>query len=414
MFDGLGEHILIELGSYMTKVNEDFMTEEDVEALKSIIKQIVFAVTKTTNFTPDENGNLTLKYMLSKFTGGTDKMKRLPQPPTDRMSIKALRLLDRRSSIMKAQHRINGLNSGTDNNERSDEANPILNYDSIDPLTKNDYSLIVNCCWDLCRLMKNRSSDSHLHDIIGYKILASRTVSAKPFGDIMRLEVPSSVTRKIMLLINSANGDTNNRKRPPATQTIETLPPITETTTTSNDNDNGVNNNDSITPNILSPLRTTLFNTEANEQLTDNPRIDEDKDDATESVSSTISQIDDNTTIKEDTTTISNEVLQANVIPSKRMFCCSCMATNRMDPSLPFLKIPRTTIKITDKTTDYRRLCYYTEQMRRKLYCQRLGVPITNRDRQYLTFCSLHQLQSECIDIAYRKQDGTREIKTMR
>jgi hypothetical protein len=114
----------------------------------------------------------------------------------------------------------------------------------------------------------------------------------------------------------------------------------------------------------------------------------------------------------ERTSTAVNTIVQQvppNINPVKRMFCCSCHATNRMDPTLTFLKIPKTTIKLTSKTNDFRRLQYYMEHLRRKLYCQRLGVLIVNRDRQYLTFCSLHKLQSECIDVTYKKKDGTRE-----
>jgi hypothetical protein len=151
-------------------------------------------------------------------------------------------------------------------------------------------------------------------------------------------------------------------------------PDVAVPTTTTNTNTN-----------VYSPLRTNLFMTpQPNNQSNNNNENNNDN------------------------------ILVVNPVPPKRMYCCSCHVTNRIDPSLTFLKIPKTTINILPKTTDDKRLKYYTEHLRRKLYCQRLAVPITKRDRQYLTFCSLHQLQSECVDVNYKKQDGTRETVSVK
>jgi hypothetical protein len=92
----------------------------------------------------------------------------------------------------------------------------------------------------------------------------------------------------------------------------------------------------------------------------------------------------------------------------KHMNCCACGSTNTNNKSLTFCKIPVTTIQVTDFAKNHKRLKYAKQQLRRKIYLQRFGLPLTNTNQKYLTFCSKHKLQLESFEASYKSTEGFR------
>jgi hypothetical protein len=232
IFEGLGEHLLIELAAYVGRLNESDVTADTNLALQRIVTSLLFAVTRSIPVvTTEETGFVPLKIMLNNFSVGTDKRKTMPAPPTDRKMLQPLRLLDRRSAIAKAAVIVNAkknndvvvdvvvgdqaIDDGTVVGDDEVVNVPLDTEEDANSLTKEVYSTIVNSCWDFCRLYKQKSSDTFLTDVVGYRVLAKRSTSGKSFADITRNDIPTMTTRKLLDLINHANGNVNAKKRAP-------------------------------------------------------------------------------------------------------------------------------------------------------------------------------------------------------
>jgi hypothetical protein len=105
IFYGLGEHVLVELATYISSLNGNDLSEENIDDLQLLIPQLVFASSKVsvTNY-GDDFGYTLIRSMLNNFAVGTDKRRTfLPNPPSDRHQLRALRTLDRQSSVRKAK-----------------------------------------------------------------------------------------------------------------------------------------------------------------------------------------------------------------------------------------------------------------------------------------------------------------------
>jgi hypothetical protein len=97
--------------------------------------------------------------------------------------LKPLRNLDRRSSIKNAQDRLNGISD----QETQVEETQVEETGAF--LTPVDYTNIMHCCWEMCRLMKNRSNNSFFNDTVGFKLLAYRTISGTNFMLINKKDI---------------------------------------------------------------------------------------------------------------------------------------------------------------------------------------------------------------------------------
>jgi hypothetical protein len=91
---------MVELASFIAAKNKGDFTNDNLQDLQDIVCQLIFATTKTTfNSYGDETGYGLVPSMLINFAVGTDRRKKLPNLPSDRGQLKALRILDRRSSV---------------------------------------------------------------------------------------------------------------------------------------------------------------------------------------------------------------------------------------------------------------------------------------------------------------------------
>jgi hypothetical protein len=94
----------------------------------------------------------------------------------------------------------------------------------------------------------------------------------------------------------------------------------------------------------------------------------------------------------------------------KRMTCCACAVTNRSDVFATFTKVPKTTIVINEKSSYNKRFQFHRETFRRKVYLNRFGLTLTNKNETNLTFCSHHQLQSEMFEFPWKNSNGKRMV----
>jgi hypothetical protein len=60
---------------------------------------------------------------------------------------------------------------------------------SSNEITKEQYTLMTNLCWEVCRVLKNRSDVSFIKDVVGYRIIALRSELGLEFADISRKDV---------------------------------------------------------------------------------------------------------------------------------------------------------------------------------------------------------------------------------
>jgi hypothetical protein len=355
VFEGLAEHILVELAAFTSKKNESSITEEYVFDLLNLSSSFILCSTKTQPFIPERSGVAALKQLLHIYSVGTSKSKKQPGEPTDREQLKSLRELDRRSSITKAFHRLSNNvtlaitnpnpNTGTDTVEIPETIDfeqdvvevevPVDNDNVVQNdvvefgcLTAEQYTLIAHCCWDVCRQLKHKSCDKFLSNLLGFRLIALRSLTGKPFSTITRNQVSSSITRNLMELFNAANGELGCKKK----QIIRC------NSDTQSDTEN------------IPPVEVGVNTTE-------------------------------------------------NVKVKKRKTCCCCHVTNRLDKNLNFYKLPMTTIVIDEKSSDDKRLKFYEETYRRKVYLQRFGLSLLTKNNKYLLHCSNHQMQAETFDI---------------
>jgi hypothetical protein len=105
----------------------------------------------------------------------------MPPPPITRSDLRPLRELDRRSAIQRAKYVIRGINNTSNilvediNNDEineSNEENSNSNFDNHLPaIYPSVYTNIAHSCWEVCRILKGKSKDYHLNDIIGYRMV---------------------------------------------------------------------------------------------------------------------------------------------------------------------------------------------------------------------------------------------------
>jgi hypothetical protein len=397
LFEGLGEHLLIELAAYVGRLNETDVTQEHNDALQKITTSLLFAVTQTVpNIHTEESGLVPLKIMLNQFSVGTEISKTIPPPPVDRLLLKSLRNLDRRSALTKAALIINkpGVNVAVspilhlDNNSSNsssvrdstaediiieevdsivdtshiveDVVVPaddivIIGVDSIvdmPMLSTDNYRSIMHSCWDFCRLNKQKSNDNFLLELVGFRVLSHRASDGKSFADIKRNDVSSLTTRNIMSLINHANGDIGEKRK------------------------------------------TVLVSSRQDD-------VDYDKGNVESNVVITIAD-----------EFLTQETTADRCCSTKRMTCCACHRSNRNNPTLTFSKVPNTLINITGSSSDDKRFQYQRESMRRKIFLQRLRIHCKNNNSTYLTYCSTHTLQTETFIVEYKNRRGNKVSQT--
>jgi hypothetical protein len=263
VFEGLAENILVELAAYVSKKNESTFTESNVFDLLNITSSFIFCATKTQPYIPECSGLSALKQVLHVYSVGTNKQRKPPQEPTDRNQLKSLRELDRRSCITKAAQRVSALNTdanigvcdllGMNNDTAFDDIslddnllddvnsnvltgndvqadtiddngsmNHVLNEGAeevgevqvIDEtLSPEEYSNIANACWDVCRLLKHKSCDKFM--------VALRSVTGTQYGSITRNMIPASLTKHLLELFSSANGELHRVKKHYVSETSE-------------------------------------------------------------------------------------------------------------------------------------------------------------------------------------------------
>jgi hypothetical protein len=203
--------------------------------------------------------------------------------------------------------------------------------------------------------MKTKSNDSHLTEVVGYKVLANRSITGQSFSDIRRNDVSSFTTWNVMSLINVANGESGVDDR------RKTAPILLQ-----HDNENN-----------------------------------SDKENASETNTIVLTNDDE---YQVDRLPMEVE-LDPIINNSKRMTCCSCHITNRVNNELTFSKVPNTKIILQHTSSDDKRFQYCKETFRRKIFLQRLKVA-TNTQISYLTYCSGHKMQTEVFDVEYKTKDG--------
>jgi hypothetical protein len=202
VFDGLGEHILIELASYVSSMSSSDMTDDNAARLQNVIKDLILAVKKSLPVLAENQSCwYTIKGLLSCYNVGTNQMKQAPKSPNDRSLLKPLRQLDRRSSLQSAKQHILMIHVQND-----DEPIPFTQPDLLPRMSLTDYTNITLVCWEVCRQLRNKSDHRFLNNLVGFQVVALRSIQGKPFNKIVRSDVPSSTTRKVMELLNLANG----------------------------------------------------------------------------------------------------------------------------------------------------------------------------------------------------------------
>jgi hypothetical protein len=210
MFEGLAEHILVELAAYIGKLNEMDFLIDNINDIYSIVTELLFAVQKVMPIVNHNKTSLTMiKSLLNNFSVGTEKGQLIPALPLDRNCLQPLRLLDRQSSTKKASERIYN-NNNTENTtieEVIETSTDYININEVNRITPTQYTYLTHMCWEIARSYRNTSNNSFLHEIIGYQMIAHRSILGKTFSRITRAEVPSKVTLLIKVLINTGTGD---------------------------------------------------------------------------------------------------------------------------------------------------------------------------------------------------------------
>jgi hypothetical protein len=387
IFDGLAEHVLIEFASFIATLNESDFSEENISDLQQVITKLVFAASKSIiSNIGDESGYTMIRSMLNNYAVGTDKHKKLPNPPTDRQQLLALRDLDRRSGVKKAKDLISDRTAI----HTVPTLDAVVDEGDVSAMLPSQYSNIMCSCWEICRQLKQKSISTFMDDVIGFKILAHRSVTGKTFQQLSRVDISVNIVRDVSDLLISGNGEIPVRK-----YTHGDVIVIDDCSLT--DVENRVNDTitDEAEPNML--VDDEDFNLVDNLDLEHDPVLGNNDD---------ISFVSN----------IGNSIDVDKVIPvfdlpntrSKRMTCCVCNISNRLNSKLTFSKIPNTTIVITDKSTDSKRFQLAKENFRRKIYLHRLGIRSTNT--KYLTFCNSHAMQTEFFDIPYKTRGGQRVV----
>jgi hypothetical protein len=218
--------------------------------------------------------------------------------------------------------------------------------------TESDYTEVTNACWEVCRQLKFRSDDSFLNDIVGYRLVATHSLHQKEFAGITRKDVPSKTSFYIKELLSKGNGEKNiNNKK------------------------------------LYCPLVTNV-----------------DKENEAPTYTPINMEIVTQTIVQPPTTTTTSQ---------KRMSCCACKitSTSQSDNPRTYSKVPISTVVITEKSSDERRIKYYSQNFRRKIFLQRLGLSTTMK-KKYLTYCNLHKLQAETFSVPYRNKDGLKRTNT--
>jgi hypothetical protein len=244
LYDGLGEHVLIELSSYVSSMNATDMTDANAVSLIKIVCSLILAVKKISPIVPEDLSCwYTLKSLLSHYNVSTNKFRRPPRSPTDREKLQPLKLLDRRSTVRRAHQHISTVREPlvpecTQNDPEVVDTENEVNDDDPDflpPLSPNQYTTMKYSLWEVCRQLQKRSGYGFLDKLIGYQVIAHRSIGSLSYNTITQNCIPSSTTRNVMTLINVANGiDPNSTKRPLFNQSHNKENTLSDTTPNNN------------------------------------------------------------------------------------------------------------------------------------------------------------------------------------
>jgi hypothetical protein len=104
----------------------------------------------------------------------------------------------------------------------------ILNEDEVvseevdETFTSEEYTNIAKACWEVCRLLKHKSCDNFLETLIGFRLITLRSETGTPYTSMTRNMIPTSLTKNILELFSSANGEVQRVKKQYVSETTET------------------------------------------------------------------------------------------------------------------------------------------------------------------------------------------------
>ena len=340
IFDGLGEHVLIELATDFNKSIEDGLSTDNYNKLRQSI--LLLRRANCDVDIKDLNNTTTILDLLKLYSVGTENSKKGPGPPVDISKLGPIRDVVFTSPAIKAENVMKG------NSFKNKITNKKEDYQVID--TYIPYKIIQNLI-EFIKLQYKNSKTNTVEDCIGFKLIQLRAEN-----DIEINNKKQNVLKKQILdALNDASKEYRIKK-----------------------------NTSKAKNNFEKSIHEAEFCQVVNENVNYN--------------------LEENIEQDNSNVIINNNVTNNKRKKRYYCNALNCEVTTTSCPTAKFCRIPtKPKKKINEKSTDAMFETYYRKCFIRRAWLSRVGLPLHDNSKN-LFICNFHNLEIEEIEYSWKNK----------